>query len=93
VALQLGEIAEAEPCFQKALEIAEPQGAKSLELRAGMSLARLWQKQGKGNEAQQLLGEIYAWFAEGFDTAHLREAESLLKELTSVVRLPSFVGR
>jgi DNA-binding winged helix-turn-helix (wHTH) protein/predicted ATPase len=88
----VGKTAEAEPCFQKALEIAEQQAAKSLELRAGMSLARLWQKQGKRNEAQQLLGEIYSWFAEGFDTADLREAESLLKELSRGVEDTEPVG-
>lgn len=73
---------EAEPCFHKAIDIARHQSAKSLELRACMSLARLWQKQGKQLEAQQVLGEIYAWFTEGFDTADLKEATSLLGELS-----------
>ena len=72
---------EAEPCFQKAIQIARQQAAKSFELRACTSLARLWQKKGKQNEARQLLGEIYTWFTEGFDTADLREAASLLEEL------------
>jgi adenylate cyclase len=73
---------EAESCFHKAVEIARQQAAKSLELRVSTSLARLWQKQGKRKEAQQSLGEIYAWFTEGFDTADLQEAASLLKELS-----------
>ncbi len=73
---------EAESCFHKALEIARQQAAKSLELRAGTGLARLWQERGKRKEARQLLGEIYTWFAEGFDTADLKEARSLLKELS-----------
>jgi predicted ATPase len=62
---------EAEACFLKAIEIARQQQAKSLELRAVMSLARLWQQQGKSEEARQMLAEIYDWFTEGFDTADL----------------------
>jgi class 3 adenylate cyclase/tetratricopeptide (TPR) repeat protein len=73
--------AEAETCFQKAIEIARRQSAKSLELRAVMSLSRLWQQQGKKDEARQLLAEIYGWFTEGFDTADLKEAKALLEEL------------
>jgi predicted ATPase len=73
---------EAEECFHKAIEIAQRQGAKSLELRAVMSLARLWQKQGKKKEAHQRLAEIYDWFTEGFDTADLKEAKALLEELS-----------
>ncbi|MBZ5615736.1 MAG: AAA family ATPase [Acidobacteriia bacterium] len=73
--------AEAESCFQKAVEIAREQAAKSLELRACTSLVRLWQKQGRQTEARSLLGEIYGWFTEGFDTADLREAAALLEEL------------
>jgi len=73
---------EAEACFHKAIEIARRQGAKSLELRAVMSPARLWQKQGKKNEARQMLAEIYGWFTEGFDTADLKEAKALLEELS-----------
>ncbi len=72
---------EAEECFLKAIEIARRQSAKSLELRAVMSLARLWQQQGKTEEAQQMLAEIYGWFTEGFDTADLKEAKALLEEL------------
>jgi adenylate cyclase len=73
---------EAEECFHKAIEIARRQGAKSLELRAVLSLARLWQKQGKKKEARQMLAEIYGWFTEGFDTADLKEAKTLLEELS-----------
>jgi predicted ATPase len=72
---------EAEGCFQKAIEIARRQQAKSLELRAVMSLARLWQSQGKQEEARQILSEIYGWFTEGFDTKDLQEAKALLEEL------------
>ena len=73
--------AEAEACFLKAINIARRQNAKSLELRAVMSLSRLWQRQGKREEARQLLAEIYGWFTEGFDTADLKEAKALLEEL------------
>ena len=73
---------EAEECFHKAIEIARRQQAKSLELRVVMSLARLWQKQGKKKEARQRLAEIYDWFTEGFDTADLKEAKALLEELS-----------
>ena len=75
-------MAEAECCFQTAIEIARQQAAKSFELRACTSLACLWQKQGKLKEAQQLLQDIYAWFTEGFDTADLKEAASLLGEFS-----------
>jgi predicted ATPase len=74
--------AEAEACFQRALDIARRQEAKSLELRAAMSLARLWQQQGKDAEARELLGSIYGWFTEGFDTADLQDAKVLLAALT-----------
>ena len=73
--------AEAEQCFHKAIEIARKQQAKSLELRAVMSLSRLWQQQGKREEARQMLAEIYGWFTEGFDTKDLQEAKALLEEL------------
>jgi class 3 adenylate cyclase/predicted ATPase len=73
--------AEAEACFHEAIEIARKQQAKSLELRAVMSLSRLWQSQGKKEEAQQMLAEIYGWFTEGFDTKDLQEAKALLEEL------------
>ena len=73
--------AEAELCFLKAIEIARKQQVKSWELRAVMSLARLWLSQGKKDEARQLLAEIYGWFTEGFDTKDLQEAKALLEEL------------
>jgi len=71
----------AEACFQRALEMARRQGAKWWELRAAMSLARLWQQQGKRAEARELLAEIYGWFTEGFDTADLQEAKAFLETL------------
>jgi predicted ATPase len=73
---------EAEKCFLKAIEIACRQSAKSLELRAVMSLSRLWQGQGKKDEARQMLAEIYGWFTEGFETKDLQEAKALLEELS-----------
>lgn len=73
--------AEAQALFNKAIEVARHQSAKSLELRAVISLSRLWQDQGKLNEAYGLLAEIYRWFTEGFDTADLKDAKALLDEL------------
>jgi len=73
---------EAEACLQKALEVARRQSAKSLELRAAMSLSRLWQKRGKIDDARKLLDEIYGWFTQGFETADLKAAKALLNELT-----------
>jgi len=72
---------QAEACFQNALKVARGQSAKSLELRAAMSMSRLWQKQGKIEEARNLLGEVYSWFTEGFGTADLKEAKLLLERL------------
>jgi predicted ATPase len=72
---------EAESCFYHALDIARTQQAKSFELRAATSLARLWQQQGKRDEARQVLGDVYGWFTEGFDTADLKDAKALLHEL------------
>ena len=72
----------AEECFQRALEIAREQSAKSLELRAATSLARLWQSQGKTTEAHVLLSPVYGWFTEGFDTPDLQDAKVLLDELS-----------
>ena len=72
---------EAEACFLHALDIARHQEAKSFELRTATSLARLWQSQGKRDEARQLLGDVYGWFTEGFDTADLKDAKGLLDEL------------
>jgi class 3 adenylate cyclase/tetratricopeptide (TPR) repeat protein len=81
VAGHTSQVEEAERHFLKAIEIAQKQQAKSLELRAVMSLARLWQSQGKTAEARQMLAEIYGWFTEGFDTKDLQEAKALLQEL------------
>jgi predicted ATPase len=73
--------AEAEAWLQRALAVARRQEAKALELRAAMSLSRLWQQQGKRAEARELLAPIYGWFTEGFDTADLQEAQALLADL------------
>ena len=67
--------------MQQALAVARGQQTKALELRAALSLARLWQRQGKRDEARELLAPIYGWFTEGFDTADLQEAKALLDEL------------
>ena len=72
---------EAEACFLKAIEIAQKQSAKSWELRAATSLAKLWQQQGKTTEARDLLAPVYDWFTEGFDTADLKDAKALLDQL------------
>jgi len=77
----LPEAQQAAACFQQALDVARSQQAKSLELRAAMSLARLWQQQGKRAAAYALLAPIYGWFTEGFDTADLQEAKALLEAL------------
>jgi predicted ATPase len=73
--------AEAEACFHKAIELARRQQAKSLELRATMSLARLWRQRGKRHEAHSMLSEIYHWFTEGLATKDLQEAKALLDDL------------
>ena len=73
---------QAEACFQQALAVARLQQAKSWELRAAMSLSRLWQRQGQRAAAHELLTPIYGWFTEGFDTADLQEAQTLLEELS-----------
>jgi hypothetical protein len=75
-------VSSPEACFLKAIEIARRQSAKSWELRAATSLARLWQQQGKKQQARKRLAKIYGWFTEGFDTADLKEAKTLLEELT-----------
>jgi predicted ATPase len=74
-------LTEVEASFHQALTIARRQEAKSLELRAARSLARLWQQQGKGREAYNLLAPVYGWFTEGFDTADLQEAKAVLEAL------------
>jgi predicted ATPase len=73
--------AKAEASFERALEVARQQQAKSWELRAAMSMARLWRDQGKRDEARDLLAPVYGWFTEGFDTLDLKEARALLDEL------------
>jgi predicted ATPase len=75
------DVPQADACFQQALAVARRQQAKSWELRAAMSLARLWQREGKHAEARELLAPVYGWFTEGFDTADLQEARALLEAL------------
>jgi predicted ATPase len=75
--------AQAEACFQQALAIARRQQARSWELRAALSLSRLWQQQGQRAAARDLLAPIYAWFTEGFDTPDLQEAKLLLTAIES----------
>jgi hypothetical protein len=75
--------AKAERYFNRALTVARQQQAKSWELRAAMSLARLWRDQGKVQQARELLAPVYGWFTEGFDTRDLKEAKALLEELAS----------
>ena len=72
---------DAEACFQQALEIARRQNARSLELRAALSLSRLWQKQGRREEAHDVLSNVYSWFSEGFGTKDLTDAKMILEEL------------
>jgi predicted ATPase len=74
-------VMDAETCFHRALTIARGQHARSLELRTAVSLSRLWQQQGKRDQARELLAPVYGWFTEGFDTADLQEAKVLLEEL------------
>ncbi len=76
--------AKAEQYFERALSVARQQQAKSWELRAAMSMARLWRDQGKKDEARELLAPIYGWFTEGFDTLDLKEAKALLDELANL---------
>jgi predicted ATPase len=76
-----GECDQAGACFLDALAVARHQSAKTWELRAATSLARLWRDQGKRDEARELLAPVYGWFTEGFDTLDLKEAKALLDEL------------
>jgi predicted ATPase len=76
------DVTRAETCFQQALNVSRRQQARSWELRAAISLAQLWQHQGKRAEARDLLALVYGWFTEGFDTADLQEAKALLEELS-----------
>jgi predicted ATPase len=75
--------AKSEEYFDRALTVARQQQAKSWELRAAMSLARLWRSQGKVQQARELLAPVYGWFTEGFDTRDLKEAKALLQELAA----------
>jgi predicted ATPase len=77
------DVAKAKVYFESALTVARQQEAKSWELRAAMSLARLWRDQGKVQQARELLASVYGWFTEGFDTRDLKEAKKLLEELTA----------
>ena len=77
------DVAKAEAYFERSLTVARAQQAKSWELRAAMSLARLWRDQGKRDEARELLAPVYGWFTEGFDTLDLKEAKALLEELAA----------
>ena len=77
------DVAKAKTYFQRALTVARKQQAKSWELRAAMSLARLWRDQGKVQQSRELLAPVYGWFTEGFDTRDLKEAKALLDELAS----------
>ena len=81
LAIEPARAPESEALFRRAIEIARVQEAKSFELRAAMSLARLWRGQGKPGEASALLAPVYAWFTEGFDTRDLVEAKALLDAL------------
>jgi predicted ATPase len=72
---------EAEAYFEQALTVARQQQAKSWELRAAMSIARLWRDQGKRDEAREVLAPVCGWFTEGFDTLDLKEAKALLEQL------------
>ena len=74
--------AKAQAYFERALAVAREQQAKSWELRAAMSLARLWRDQGKPQQARELLAPVYGWFTEGFDTLDLKEAKALLESCT-----------
>ena len=77
------DVAKAQAYFERALAVARKQQAKSLELRAAMSLARLWRSQGKVQQARELLAPVYGWFTEGFDTRDLKEAKALLEQLAT----------
>jgi predicted ATPase len=83
IALMAPEPAKAESYFERALAVARKQHAKSWELRAAMSMARLWRDQGKRDQAQKLLAPVYGWFTEGFDTLDLKEAKALLDALAA----------
>jgi predicted ATPase/DNA-binding winged helix-turn-helix (wHTH) protein len=79
--LPLPDVPQATACLHQAFEVARRQQAKALELRVALSLSRLWQQQGKRDQARQLLTEVYSWFTEGFETSDLQEAKALLQDL------------
>ena len=79
----MADATKAQGYFERALTVAREQQAKSWELRASMSLARLWRDQGKVQQARELLAPVYGWFTEGFDTRDLKEAKALLEELAA----------
>jgi predicted ATPase len=79
--MQGADAGEVEPLYREAWQVAREQRAKSWELRATLSLARLWQEQGRIEPARAMLGEIYGWFSEGFDSADLQETKALLEAL------------
>ncbi len=81
ILLTTNDVPEAESYLRQAIEHAREHGAKSLELRATISLARLWKKEGRKSDARHMIGDIYGWFTEGFDTADLIEAKALIAEL------------
>jgi predicted ATPase len=81
VLVALNKLEESQAAFEEALRVARHQKAKSLELRAAMSLARLWRDQDKVQQARELLAPVYGWFTEGFDTRDLKEAKALLEQL------------
>jgi predicted ATPase len=83
IAATEADAAKAEAYFERALAVARQQQAKSWELRAAMSMARLWRDQGKPEEARDLLAPVYGWFTEGFDTRDLQDAKKLLDELSA----------
>jgi len=78
------DVAKAEAYFERALAVARAQQAKSWELRAATSMARLWRDQGKPQQACELLAPVYGWFTEGFDTLDLKEAKALLDDLVKL---------
>jgi predicted ATPase len=86
LAQPLGNVVEAEAAFRQAMAFAARQSCRAIELRAAMSLARLWRDQGKRDEARDLLAPVYGWFTEGFDTLDLKDAKALLEELAALVQ-------
>ncbi len=79
--LSIHDAGAAEASFREAINVAQHQNAKTWELRAAMSMARLWRDQGKRDDARELLAPVYGWFTEGFDTRDLKEAKALIDEL------------